>query len=281
MQNEKSVSPDFLIIGAMKAATSTIVDLLNQHPNISLPKKELYYFSNSKNFPKGDTWYSSQLMQNIDSSKKIIGEKCVGYSFIDKTADRIHKYKNDMKFIWVLRNPVSRTYSNYLHNYYNGLDEFTFEEAIEQEENRVSQNIFFGYKRRSDYLSQFKNYLNYFDASQFLFLEFDELIGNQNHSANKIIKFVGASQFEFRSTHSNKTMATVFPKLIHHALNKFGYWSIPHRLTRKIKYPSFFKSLPKMNELTEKKLSEYFYEHNLELSKIVDIDCAKWNLKAK
>jgi hypothetical protein len=279
MQNEKAVSPDFLIIGAMKGGTSTIVDLLNQHPDITLPNKELYYFSNSKNYPKGDEWYSSQIREGIDLSKKIVGEKCVGYSFIDKTASRIHKYKSDIKFIWVLRNPVIRTYSNYLHNFYNGLDTLSFEEAIEQEENRITQNIFLGYKRRSNYLSQFKNYLNYFDKSQFLFLEFDELILNQNNVANRILNFIGASPFDFQNVHSNKTTVTVFPKLIQFAINKYGYWSNPHKLIRKIKYPLFIKSVPKMNKQTEIKLSEYFYEHNIELSKLIELDCTKWNLK--
>ncbi len=275
--HEQLVRPDFLIIGAMKAGTSTLVELLNQHPEISLPKKELYYFSNTKNYNKGHSWYSTQLLEAIKTPKKIIGEKCVGYSFATKSAERIFKFNPSIKFIWILRNPIDRTYSNYLHNLYNGLDSMPFKEALEQENSRAEQNMFVRYKFRSEYLTQLRNYLNFFTIDQFHFVEFDEFIMNQNTAVNKVLDFLDIKSYNFQPVHSNKTLVTVFPRLINYSINTFGYWSKPHQLLRRIKYPTSLVSPPSMGPAIEQELREFFSDHNIELEKLVKIKIEKWN----
>ena len=36
--------PNFIICGAMKSGTSTVHQILNQHPRISIPDKEIHFF---------------------------------------------------------------------------------------------------------------------------------------------------------------------------------------------------------------------------------------------
>jgi hypothetical protein len=52
--------PNFLIIGAMKAGTTSLHSYLTTHPEIYMSiKKEPNYFSSEKNWSKGVEWYES------------------------------------------------------------------------------------------------------------------------------------------------------------------------------------------------------------------------------
>ena len=46
---------------------------------------------------------------------RLVGEKSTAYSYIRKSVSRIAEYNPEVKLIWVFRDPVKRTYSNYWH----------------------------------------------------------------------------------------------------------------------------------------------------------------------
>lgn len=274
---ETITKADFLIIGAMKAGTTSLVDILNQHTNISIPKKELYFFSQDKIYSKGYEWYAEQLKSNSKNKKELVGEKCVSYSYVSKSAQRIQQYNQNIKFIWILRNPTERTYSNYLHNYYNGIENLSFENALIRESERIKDNIYLGYKCRSNYINQINNYLNYFDINQFLFVEFEDFISNNKNVLNKILLFLNVEQQELNYAYSNRTKKTIFPSLIFKIISKYGYWSLAHRIIRLLRYPKILSNKSVMKSSTRTYLNNFFSSHNKRLTELIKIDCSNWN----
>jgi hypothetical protein len=123
--------PDFIIVGAMKAGTTTVKDYLRKHSNVFIPHDELFFFSSS-DYNKGLTFYSKYFEDY--SNEKIIGEKTTTYSYDLNTPGRIFEFNPEVKLIWVLRNPVSRSYSNYWHVVKQGKERLSFEDSIKKEE---------------------------------------------------------------------------------------------------------------------------------------------------
>ena len=63
--------PNFIIIGAMKAATTSLYTYLKQHPEIFIPAfKEPHFFDIPENYNNGLDWYVKNYFRNIN--KKII-----------------------------------------------------------------------------------------------------------------------------------------------------------------------------------------------------------------
>jgi hypothetical protein len=125
-------TPDFIIIGAQKSGTTWLWDMLDQHPDTSLPsEKEIHYFGSSELYSKGFDWYLSYF-NGLDPGK-IIGEASTSY-FYDRAPywynnsdqiefddalpllpDLISQRLPDVKFIVILRDPVYRAISAYFH----------------------------------------------------------------------------------------------------------------------------------------------------------------------
>jgi len=124
--------PEFFLIGAQKTGTTWLWDMLEQHPETSLPyKKELHYFGSAELYAKGDDWYY-KYFDGLDSSK-LIGEASTTYFYdyvpywrnesdqieFDKSLPSIpelisQKYP-EAKFVVILRDPVRRAISSYSH----------------------------------------------------------------------------------------------------------------------------------------------------------------------
>ncbi|MDZ7692679.1 MAG: sulfotransferase [Balneolaceae bacterium] len=105
--------PGFLIVGAMKAGTTTLMRYLVRNPYIAIPNNEIHYFDKESNYRKGLDWYKKKF--SASESTQIIGEKTPTYSYDPKVPARIYKDFPDCKIVWLFRNPVDRTYSNYIH----------------------------------------------------------------------------------------------------------------------------------------------------------------------
>src|SRR5687767_10224357 len=75
-QIETHMLPNLVVIGAMKSATSSLHHYLNLHPEISMSEtKELDFFVEDKNWPRGIEWYESQF-----SAARIRGESSPNYT---------------------------------------------------------------------------------------------------------------------------------------------------------------------------------------------------------
>lgn len=101
--------PQFIIIGAIKAATTWVAHQLREHPALFLPKPEPHYFSTE--YHRGPGWYGSQFATAAPEQR--IGEKSADYLSHPRAAGRMALKIPDVRLIAILRNPVERAYSDY------------------------------------------------------------------------------------------------------------------------------------------------------------------------
>ena len=135
-------NPNFFCIGAQKAGTTTLYNLLIQHPQIYLPinKKELHFFDVEENYNKGTLWYLTKYFSKI-KNESAIGEVTPSYCYYPKTPKRIfEQFGPDIKFIFILRNPVQRAVSLYNMMVSRGVETLPFHEAVEKESLRLETN---------------------------------------------------------------------------------------------------------------------------------------------
>lgn len=134
--------PDFYIIGAAKSGTTSLHAILDKHPGIFMPEtKEPEFFARDDIYEKGIGYYADLFAEATDS--QLIGEASPIYSmspYFPNTASRIRKHTPDAKFIFIMREPVSRAFSVYgqlIKNYQNASGDLqihrTFEEFISPE----------------------------------------------------------------------------------------------------------------------------------------------------
>lgn len=101
--------PQFIVIGAVKAATTWIAHQLRQHPDIYLPGPEPHYFSSE--YGRGADWYAGLFKKA--APHQMIGEKSADYLAHPDAARRMAALLPDIPLIVQLRNPVERAYSDY------------------------------------------------------------------------------------------------------------------------------------------------------------------------
>lgn len=192
--------PDFIIIGAMKAGTSTLHSNLQLHPEIGMSRlKEPQYFS--KYYDRPINWYKDQ----FDNSKRINGESTPAYSwnhFYPEVPERIKKTLPSAKLIYVLRDPIDRIISHLHHDLYR--DRF----KIENVNDVVLQDL--QYISTSKYFFQVSKYLEYFKPEDIHYVDTSSLKEDLNNTLNDICLFLGSSEYEFsteakvRNQSSNK-----------------------------------------------------------------------------
>jgi Sulfotransferase family len=108
--------PSFLVIGAVKAATTWISEQLRQHPLLWLPRAEPHYFSTE--YDRGLQWYRSVFSEA--PADRIVGEKSADYLGHPEAAKRIAGLLPEVPMIAQLRDPVERAYSDYRMLYRRG-----------------------------------------------------------------------------------------------------------------------------------------------------------------
>lgn len=185
--------PNFLVIGAAKAGTTSVYEYLGQHPQIFMsPAKETFYFLPESSYSVDFDTYQS-LFDGV-SKEVAIGEATPMYLHSPEACQRIKQLIPNAKLIAVLRNPVDRAYSNYLDRLYDGRESIAdFHQACEAEKARRSTNIeaFAFYKSQGFYFAQLSHYLKAFDRSQLKILLFEDLKLEPEAFMQDIYRFLG------------------------------------------------------------------------------------------
>jgi len=190
--------PNFFIVGAPKAGTTTLHHYLEQIPGIYMSKiKEPNYFSiktipNKKPFyPIRDTASYLDLF-NKGKNEKIVGESSTNYLYDPNAANLILQRVPDAYILMSLRDPVERAWSHYLMLKSAGKNPYPFSEQIKKE---LKQEIDFDKNHiRLDagmYYNDVKKFLELFGKKQVKIIIFEEWTKNIKNTLNEIIKFLG------------------------------------------------------------------------------------------
>jgi hypothetical protein len=176
--------PDFVIIGAQKAGTTTLFDMLAEHPEVGLSTiKEVHYFDH--NFHRGEEWYRRHF------DRHIAGEASPNYIFHPLVHDRMKALIPDVKVIAILRDPVERALSHYFHEVAIGSERLPIVEALKAEDQRTGAHALqhFSYVARSRYLEQLERWQDF----DLLVLSNRELRENPDETFARLCRHIGAS----------------------------------------------------------------------------------------
>ena len=194
--------PNFFCVGTQKAATTTLHDILKQHPNIYLPpSKEPWFFHRDEKYRKGLAWYENEYFSGYNN-EKTVGEITPEYMYFEKVPGRIFKELGpDILFLFVLRNPVDRAYSHYLMTCRRGFETLSFEKAVKFEHARINsgfkEKIHYSYLSRGKYCEQIERYVNFFPKKNMMFLIFEEdIVLNIEKSINRILLFLDVEEIK-------------------------------------------------------------------------------------
>lgn len=126
--------PDFLIIGAQKAGTTSLHDYLCQHSAVAAPvTKEVHFFDNE--FQRGSGWYRAHFRRGEQGA--LTGESTPYYLFHPLAARRAAEVVPEARLIVVLRDPIDRAFSHHNHELALGFEQLPFEAALEAEAERL------------------------------------------------------------------------------------------------------------------------------------------------
>ena len=173
--------PNFLIIGAMKSGTTALYYYLEQHPEIYMsPVKEPNFFSSreQENAAGAVTHIGTyqHLFRGV-SGEKAVGEASHSYLYEPGAAAEIRRYLPEAKLIAILRNPIDRAYSHFLHMVRSGtepLDDFA--QALQEEEVGIhKERTFQDYIGRGLYHDQLKRYFGTFPQGQVRIYLYEDL----------------------------------------------------------------------------------------------------------
>jgi hypothetical protein len=188
--------PNFLIIGAMKSGTTALYYYLEQHPEVYMsPVKEPNFFSSrgQENAVGAVTHIGTyeDLFRGV-SGEKAIGEASHCYLYEPRAAAEIRRYIPGAKLIAILRNPIDRAYSHFLHMVRSGtepLDDFA--QALRVDEVGVhKERTFQDYIGRGLYYSQLKRYLGTFPREQVRVYLYEDLSGAPISTVQDALRFL-------------------------------------------------------------------------------------------
>jgi hypothetical protein len=178
--------PNLIVIGAMKAGTTSLHHYLSLHPEIFMSDdKEPSFFTVEKNWHRGLPWYESLFA----TERPIRGEASPDYTkfpLIGGVPERIHSVLPNTKMIYLVREPIERIVSHYIDAYSFGRVHKPLNRELADFESHHFVNC-------SRYHMQLERYLEYFDADQIYVLTTDELRDDRQATLRGVFDFLGVN----------------------------------------------------------------------------------------
>lgn len=175
--------PTVIIIGAMKCGTSSLHYYMGLHPAIWMSRrKELNFFLTADSHARGEHWYRSWFR----TSRPVRGEASPGYSAwpqFDGVPERMRATVPDARLIYLVRNPIDRLVSHYLHNVVERHETKALAELVREPDNP--------YVARSLYGAQLGRYLRHWPLDRILILRSRSLLEDRDATMARVYRFVG------------------------------------------------------------------------------------------
>lgn len=238
-------SPDFVIIGAQRGGTTSLHAYLGAHPRIATAKtKELHFLTDR--FERGRDWYAGQFPSTLPIGD-LTGEATPYALFHPRSPRRLRQVAPDARLIVLLRNPIERAYSHYMHEHKSGFEHLAFEDALAAEPERLAGEedrlasdpayISFNHKHasymaRGDYARQVERWLAHFPAEQMLFLRSEDLFEHPESSLADITSFLGITEAKMSFPMHNRTSGPAIDPVVRERLR--DRFAAPNRELNKL-----------------------------------------------
>lgn len=266
-------TPNFIIIGAMKCATSSLHVQLGYQPGIFMAEpKEPNFFSNDEVWRKGLEWYEG--LYKKAGKRDLCGEASTHYTKLPtypRTIDRMRAHVPDAKLIYVIRHPIDRLVSHYIHDW----TERKINEPIEKAVALYSELTDY-----SLYSMQIRPFLKTYGPENILLVFFEHLLTNPQEELDRIAKFIG--YYKKPLWHSNDATNVSSKRMRKSILRDTIVWNPVSNWLRRtfisqevrdwVKRFWQMKKRPELGEDIRKNLESIFDEDLVQLSKWIDKD---------
>lgn len=191
--------PNFLVIGAMKAATTSLHRYLDEHSEIAMAQaKEVNFFTPQVSARRDETWYRA----HFPVGAPMIGESSPSYTvhpFVRGVPERAAALIPDARLIYLVRDPIERLRSHYVHRVAAGQEDRTFDAVVASLEDELSDAQHqqarlvdvSGYLTRSMYFRQVSRWLECFSAAQLMIVSQEDLGANRAGVLREVFEFLG------------------------------------------------------------------------------------------
>ena len=180
--------PDFIVIGALKSGTTSLDFYLDRHPQIrTAPGKEVRFFAEDEPWSKGVDWYRSHFRGEAD----IYGEVCATYASYPTHLDvpqKMYSVIPDAKLIYLLRDPIERIVSQYVHRCADGHEDRSFDTVVRE------AHADDDYICRSAYHRQLERFLECYRKSDILVVLSEELLHDRQSTLRRVFRFLGVNE---------------------------------------------------------------------------------------
>lgn len=197
LTSESRSLPSGLIVGAMKSGTTSLYKNLTKYPSIHGPtKKEVHFFG--ENYKKGVNWYKAHFPMKEKVSGGEVIEATPKYIFSKGVPKQIKEVVPKAKIIMILRNPVNRAISHYMHEVRAGREKRPMKKAIKEnmkrvkKEKKVSKDVLshFSYLERGEYFRQIKRYINWFTKEKMKIVKSERMFREKSNVTKEVAEFL-------------------------------------------------------------------------------------------
>ncbi len=173
-----------MVIGAMKSATTTLHEQLARQPGIFMSRpKEPNFFSDDAIYGRGWSWYSS--LFRPASAADLRGESSTHYTKLPtypRTVERLARDLPRLRLIYVMRHPIDRLVSQYVHEVTAGRIAVGLSEAVERYPELIDY---------SRYSMQLQPFLEVYGFANVLPVFFPSLVSRSQDELVRIARFLG------------------------------------------------------------------------------------------
>jgi Sulfotransferase domain len=296
--------PNFIIIGAMKSGTTSLYNYLAQHPQIYMSSvKEPKFFA-----LEGTTWDSEPLgaggLAKIKGIREwetyqglfsgVSGETAIGeasplYIYAPLAAENIRQTLPHAKIVAILRHPVDRAYSHFLHWVQRGLEPLgaDFVKVLNEEDARIALDWSpnYHYKHRGFYYNQLKRYYDRFHGDQIRIYLFEDLQRDPITLTQDLFHYLEVDpafipetdqQYNVSQIPQNSQLNQFIdrPNLAKTILKPFIPKTWRDRLKNNLKQKNAIK--PKLDPELRQKLTQDYREDILKLQDLIQKDLFLW-----
>jgi hypothetical protein len=175
--------PNLIVIGGLKCGTTSLHHYLSLHPGVAMSRpKELNFFIGELNWELGREWYTS----HFDSRAPVRGESSPHYTNrprFEGVAERMRSVAGGARIVYMVRDPIDRLLSHYLHNVGGGYDRRPLAEALADDRS--------SYWQRSRYAYQVEPYVEAFGADRVAVVSSEELKDDRAATMRRLFQFCG------------------------------------------------------------------------------------------
>lgn len=266
-------APSFIIIGAVKAATTWIAHQLRSRDDVFLPGPEPHYFS--RDYARGPDWYA----RCFDGARpgQRIGEKSADYLAHESAAARIAKDLPGTRLIAQLRNPVDRAYSDYCMLYRRG--QVSGNVAAELDPARTTQPRFLNDGLYAKHLARF---FDHFPADHVEIILHDAIRIAPEQCAARVAAFLNLPPHPLADAEQrhNDSASAVLPLALRRLpapikglaaplRNNAAFRSIRGMFARPVDYPAFTPDV-------RARVQEYYRDDIARLQRMIGRDLTHW-----